>query len=70
MILMLAAPYLLLGLYLSENTEVLPAGFALFAAVMLFGALYAFFLPRGGCGGTQILFWCMLLKLCNIPIFS
>lgn len=69
MIMMLTAPYLLLGLYLSEATAALPAGLVLFAAVMFLGALYAFFLPRCGYSGTRILFWCMLLKLCNIPVF-
>ena len=69
MIMMLTAPYLLLGLYLSETTAALPAGLVLFAAAMLFGALYAFFLPRTGCSGAQILFWCMLMKLCYIPVF-
>ena len=69
MILMLFAPYLLFGLYMSENIKALSAGLILFAAVMLLGALYAFFLPRIGYGGDQILFWCMLLKILNIPVF-
>lgn len=69
MIAMLFAPWLLLGLYMSENTKAMPAGFIVFAAVMLFGSVYAFILPRTGCNGTRILFWCMLLKICNIPIF-
>ncbi len=69
MILMLCAPYLLFGLYMSENIKALSAGLILFAAVMLFGALYAFFLPRIDYGGDQILFWCMLLKIFNIPVF-
>lgn len=69
MLLMLCAPYLLFGVYMSENTKALSAGLIVFAAVMLFGALYAFFLPRIGYGGDQILFWCMLLKLFNIPVF-
>lgn len=69
MIFMLCAPYLLFGLYMSENIKALFVGLILFAAVMLFGALYAFFLPRIGYGGEQILFWCMLLKILNIPVF-
>ena len=45
MIFMLCAPYLLFGLYMSENIKALFVGLILFAAVMLFGALYAFFSP-------------------------
>ena len=70
MILMLCAPYLLLGyICISENIKALPTGLTLFAAVMFFCALYAYFLPRVGYGGNQILFWCMLLKILNIPVF-
>ena len=69
MMVMLIAPWLLFGLYMSENTEAMPAGFITFAAAMLFGAVYAFFLPKTGCNGNRILFWCMLLKICNIPVF-
>lgn len=69
MIAMLAAPYLLFGLYMTGNAAVWPGALIVFAAVMLFGALYAFFLPRTGAGGNQLLFWCMLLKVCYIPVF-
>lgn len=69
MIIMLVAPYFLFGLYMTENIQALSVGLIVFAIAMLFGALYAFFLPRVGCGGNQILFWCMLLKVCNIPVF-
>ena len=69
MIAMLAAPYLLFGLYMTGNAAVWPGALIVFAAVMLFGALYAFFLPRTGAGGNRILFWCMLLKVCYIPVF-
>lgn len=69
MIAMLIAPYLLIALYMTENIKALPAGLIIFAIVMFLGALYAFFLPRTGCSGNQILFWCMLMKLCNVPIF-
>ena len=69
MIIMLIAPYLLLGLYISENIEALSVGLIAFVVVMLFGTLYSFFLPRTGYNGNQILFWCMLMKLCNMPIF-
>ncbi len=69
MIMMLVAPYLLLGLYMTEHLKALSVTLIIFGIVMLFGALYAFFLPQKGCGSSEILFWCMLLKICNIPVF-
>lgn len=69
MVLMVAAPYGLLGLYLTGNGELLSVGMIVFGVVMLCGAIYAFFLPRLGFSGQQILFWNMLLKICNIPVF-
>ncbi len=68
MIVMLIAPYLLLGMLYTADGRVL-AGLIVFAAVMLLGASYAFYLPRTECSGNKILFWCMILKICNIPIF-
>lgn len=37
--------------------------------VVLGCMIYAFFLPRLGYGGQQIMLWNMVLKLCNVPIF-
>ena len=68
-IMMLIAPYFLFGMYMAENLELLSIGLLAFGIIVLFGAVYAFFLPRMGFGGKQILFWNMLLKICNIPIF-
>lgn len=68
-IVMLIAPYFLFGMYMSENLQLLSVGLIIFAIAMVCGAIYAFFLPRLGFSGQQILFWCMLLKICNIPIF-
>ena len=69
MVLMLIAPYFLLGMYMAGNTECLPVALLAFGIVMVCGAVYAFFLPRMGFSGRQILFWSMLLKICNIPVF-
>ena len=69
MMLMLIAPYVLFGMYMAENLQFLSIGFIVFGIIMVFGGAYAFFLPRMGFGGKQILFWSMLLKICNIPIF-
>ena len=69
MILMLIAPYFLFAMYVVGNLDLLSLGLLVFGIIMLFGAVYAFFLPRMGFSGKQILFWSMLLKICNIPIF-
>ena len=69
MIVMLIAPYLLFGMYMTENLQLLSIGLIVFGIVMFFGAVYSFFLPRMGFSGKQILFWSMLLKICNIPIY-
>lgn len=68
-IVMLIMPYLLLGLLASgwsEHVWVVLTGMDI---VMLLGALYAFFLPKMGFQGKDILFWCMLLKVCYIPVY-
>ena len=69
MIMMLIAPYFLFGMYMAENLQLLSIGLTGFGIIMVFGAVYAFFLPRMGFSGKQILFWSMLLKICNIPVF-
>lgn len=69
MIIVLIAPYFLFGMYMTENSQLLSIAMIAFGIIMVFGAVYAFFLPRMGFSGKQILFWSMLLKICNIPIF-
>lgn len=68
MLLLLIAPYLLTGGLFTENTRMLIGCSVLFAAILLFSGVYAFFLPKHY-DGAQILFWNMLLKLCHIPFF-
>lgn len=69
MILLLFTPYVIMftGSWLG-NTPYL-CGFIPFAVILLFNMVYAFFLPRLGYTGKEILFWNMLLKICNIPAF-
>ena len=69
MLVMLLAPYVMMGLLYTESGKVLPMGLIAFAVIMSFGALYAFCLPRVGCSGNRILLWCMILKIGYIPIF-
>lgn len=73
MILMLAVPYVVCVVFSVENTtsfnSLFGASLVLFAAVSLINMVYAFVLPRLGYKGKQLLFWNMVLKLCNIPIF-
>ena len=71
---LLVAPYALLALLVVfwGQGKLLAAGIA-WAAVCLFAFLpcmaCAFFLPRKGWSARQLLFWNMLLKVCNIPFF-
>lgn len=45
------------------------APFIIEGIIILGCMIYAFFLPRLGYDGPQIMFWNMVMKLCNIPIF-
>ena len=71
--LLLIAPYVFLGSCLLQTTEdtggSLLVVLALFGAVLLCNMVYAFLLPRLGFDGRRILFWNLLLKLCNIPVY-
>lgn len=69
MILLLAAPYVLLFVILFTTDSAAFFTLILFSVILLFNMVYAFLLPRLGFRGEQILFWNMLLKLCNIPIY-
>lgn len=73
MMLLLIAPYaLIVSCFLEQpiiTDGISGVGFVLFAAVLLLNMIYAFMLPHLGFEGKQILFWNMLLKLCNIPVF-
>lgn len=69
MILLLLMPYVIMGF--GSWIAAIPNlyGFIPFAVILFGNMIYAFFLPRLGYDGKQIMFWDMLLKLCNIPAF-
>jgi len=67
MILLLVAPYGILTLCSLTNLD-LTVGLVIYGAILLLNMVYAFLLPGFGFHGKQILFWNLLLKLCNIPL--
>lgn len=74
MLLLLAAPYAMLGgaalAFAGRRTWFALLSWALaFLLVFLPNMVYAFVLPRKGYAQRQLLFWNMLLKLCNIPFY-
>ena len=71
MILLLLAPYIFLGICLSQGlVSTIPVlWFVLFVCILFPNMVYAFLLPKLKYEGKQLLFWNMLLKLCNIPIY-
>ena len=69
MLLLLIARYLFVGSCLVTKMRSVFSGFVLLLPVLLLNMGYAFFLPKFNCEGRQILFWNMLLKLWNIPIY-
>ena len=68
LILMILAPYLLLGAihFGSENAQILCMMFVY--SVMFLGALNAFLLPQSGYRGDQILLWGVVLKIAYLPL--
>lgn len=71
MILLLLAPYALVVAIMcsSENYKYLKVGFVLYLFILLINLVYALFSSRFGVETKQILFWNMLLKLCNVPLY-
>ena len=80
MITLLLAPYVFLAVIVLECMA--EGGFTtkaletvsqvycvMFLLVMLPNMMYAFVVKRYGYGPRELLFWNMLLKICNIPIF-
>ena len=67
MLLQLIVPYVIL--ICGSAAMDLTVGIAYFYGVILiFNMVYAFLLPKLGFDGRRILFWNLLLKLCNIPV--
>lgn len=67
MLLLLVAPYVILilcdQLYMDFSI-----GLCIYGVLLVFNMVYAFLMPGLGFNGRQILFWNLLLKLCNIPL--
>ena len=79
MIILLVVPYLfviILGTMLFFNglsNAVFCIALGMYGTICLFfflpNMIYAFMLPKKGYTARQMLFWDMLLKICNIPIY-
>ena len=67
MLLLLIAPCVILLLCDQFNMD-FTIGLCIYGILFLFNMIYAFLLPRLGFTGKQLLFWNLLLKLCNIPL--
>lgn len=71
MLLMIAAPYVFIGICVEKGlgSEAFTMWKVLCVLVYLPNMIYAFILPKLHCDGKQLLFWSMLLKLFNIPVY-
>ena len=71
MIALLLAPYALGALIAAaaNGSADLRIGAAAYLLVLVLNMGYAFVLPRKGADGERLLFWCMLLKLCHVPVY-
>ena len=69
MILLLTVPYAVLIICYGANLD-FTFGLCLYGALLIFNMVYAFRLPKLGFSGKQLLFWNLLLKLCNLPLVS
>ncbi len=72
MLLLLAAPYLFLAVCAAKGLggAVFLTWALLCALIFLPNIVYAFILPKLGYRGKQLLFWSLLLKLANIPVYA
>ena len=72
MLLLLAAPYVFIAVCVKKGMGgyVLLAWAFLCVLIYLPNMVYAFILPRLGYEGEQLLFWSLLLKLANIPVYA
>lgn len=71
MLLMMAAPYIFIGTCIQKGlgSEAFTVWKILCVLIYLPNMIYAFILPKLYCGGRQLLFWGMILKLFNIPVY-
>lgn len=69
MILLLIAPGTTISICYLLDLDLIP-GLVICGAILAFNMAYAFCLPKLGFSGKQILFWNLLLKLCQVPLVS
>lgn len=71
MLFLLITPYIFVGICASQGlVRIVPAVWLVFFLIVLLpNMIYAFILPRLQYEGRQLLFWNMLLKLFNVPIY-
>ena len=69
MILLLIAPGTTIAICYLLDLDLMP-GLVICGAILVFNMVYAFWLPKLGFSGKQILFWNLLLKLCQVPLIS
>lgn len=67
MILLLIAPGAAVAICYLFNLDLMP-GLFICGAILVFNMVYAFWMPKLGFNGKQILFWNLLLKLCQLPL--
>lgn len=72
-ILLIISPYIYVSIFvfkLMKFAKFLPIiSLLIVAAVFIPNIIYAFVIARHGESSTSLLFWDMLLKLCNVPIY-
>lgn len=69
MILLLVTPYVILTVCCWMTLDIM-FGLWVYGLLLQFSIIYAFLLPGLGFGGKQLLFWNLLLNLCNIPLVN
>lgn len=69
MILLLIAPGTTIAICYLLDLDLMP-GLVICGAILVFNMVYAFWLPKLGFSGKQILFWNLLLKLTQVPLVS
>lgn len=67
MLLQLIVPYIILVCGFAAM-DMMIGIVCFYGIILIFNMVYAFLLPKLGFDGRRILFWNLLLKLCNIPV--
>ena len=67
MILLLPAPGTTIAICYLFDLDLMP-GLVICGVILAFNMVYAFWMPKLGFNGKQILFWNLLLKLCQLPL--